>query len=219
MSEIDKDYKKAKETLKAVGYAYLFLAFVCINGFATVAIFCLPFLLIKNNILKFVLIFSTSIIILFVNINFLFNTGLEKKYFGTKVKDLPFVEKYSKVGILDDNQIVIRERYDMSSTTDYLITEIQKYRLLSLDEDQLKITINWDQIEELDKMYFNENKIDFIQELIRDGKIDGYSNNAGISFVIDLSVLIFIIFVWYQRESEDSFYNTYKKTLRDLRNH
>ena len=218
MSEIDKDYKKAKETLKAVGFGYIALAVVSINGFATLAILCLPFLLIKNYILKFVLIFSTSIIILFININFFFNTGLEKKYFGTTVKDLPFAEKYFKVGIYDENDIIIRERYDMSSTTDYLITEIQKYRLLSLNEDQLKITINWDQIDELDKMYFNENKIDFIQKLIRDGKIDGYSNQDGISFVIDLSLLIFIIFVWYQRESEDSFYNTYKKTLRDLRN-
>lgn len=172
-----------------------------------------PFYFFKNNILKFTLIFSTSIIILFIN--FLFNTGLEKKYFGTTVKDLPFVEKYSLVGILDDNEIVIREHHDMSSTTDYLITEIQKYRLLSLDEDQLKIKINWDQIEELDKMYFNENKIDFIQELIRDGKIGGYSNNAGISFVMDLSVLIFIFFVWYQREIEDSFYNIYKNASKN----
>ena len=216
MSEIDKDYKKAKETLKAVGFAYIALAVVSVNGFATLAILCLPFLLIKNYILKFVLIFTTSIIILFININFFFNTGLEKKYFGTTVKDLPTIERlYTR---RDENDIIIREHYNMSSTTDYLITEIQKYRLLSLNEDRLKITINWDQIEEFEKMDFNENKIDFIQKLIRDGKIDGYSNQDGISFVIDLSLLIFIIFVWYQRESEDSFYNTYKKTLRDLRN-
>lgn len=198
IEQIEKE-KAAKKILKTAGYAFLTALILIANGFTVFFIGALPLLLIKNKSFRNIGLSLLGAFCVIVNFSFLFNLGLEKKYFGDyleceSAKNYMW-EKYDANVNCKSGDMVFMSAPDYFGLTDCIITEVQNRRISKLDDADVEKLIYQNVNYKSDAERIISDGLDDYQRenLVRDGKVGWYSSQLGLNLLIDIFFLFIAI--------------------------
>ena len=195
-----KKEKAFKKILETAGYGFLIALILIANGFTVFFIGALPLLLIKNKSFRNIGLSLLCAFCVIINFSFLFNLGLEKKYFGNYLEcELAknyMWKNYDANVNCKSGDMVFMSAPDYYSLTDCIITEVQNRRISKLDNADVEKLIHQNVNYKSDAERIISNGLGDSQRknLVRDGKVGWYSSQLGLNILID----IFFLFIAFR---------------------